>query len=269
MQFYKYESLGNNFILFDWLEKDENFISKKIRSSTWPSFVKKICKRNFGIGANGVLILKKDSLSSLPISIIFNSDGTKGYVCFNGIRCIANHLFSKHKFPNQFDVLMGSKKINCKVDKEDITTNVGLAKYIAERTIKIKNLDFIGHIVDVGNPHFVIFAKTTIEWLSVNGSYFENREAFPDKTNTEFVQQEEENSYNVLVYERGCGITLACSSGAAAIMKALLEMKKIRTKEIISLKMPGGELSSWIDENLNIYQKAKSHLVFDGNLNLN
>jgi len=274
MEFFKYQSLGNDFVLFDWLLKDDSFINQQLQGAGWSSLVVSLCQRNFGIGADGVLILIQDRDLKIPRALIYNSDGSQAEVCFNGIRCIANHLFSKHSFPYLFDVAMGSKKISCKVSQDsngdvEVETNVGKVISIEDKTIEVDGDKFIGSFVNVGNPHFVVSSKISSEWLLDNGLKLESHKAFPNKANIEFIWKDEEKKfYHVLVFERGCGITLACSTGAAAVMATLLEKGQIQKEEKVSMKMPGGFLTSWLDSYFNVIQKASSTLVFSGCLNI-
>ena len=114
-KFYKYQSLGNDFIIFDWYKKNQNSIDEtlKIRHRLI-SLVQNSCKRHFGVGADGILILKKDP-KNFPQALIFNSDGSKAEICLNGLRCIAHHLYTHHNFAHNFKIKMGKKVIECVV----------------------------------------------------------------------------------------------------------------------------------------------------------
>ncbi len=273
MKFFKYQSLGNDFILFDWLKKSPLLINKNLSSDNWREFIKNSCKRNLGVGADGLLLLLQNKTLSAPEAFVFNSNGEKAEVCFNGVRCIALHLFNYHNHSQKFDVLMGNKKIECDINiskgnRIEIITKIEKAKSIKNKTINITGIgEFSGHVIDVGNPHFVVLKKTDFAWLKENGPLFENHKAFPKKTNTEFVWQEKNKPiFNMLVYERGCGPTYACSSGAASVISALHKIKKIKKHEKIKIKMEGGSLRTWLDKDLNIYQQAPAKMVFEGYL---
>ncbi|HBS48511.1 TPA: diaminopimelate epimerase [Candidatus Dependentiae bacterium] len=268
MNFFKYQSLGNDFILLDWMLENQNFVDQKLSDSNWSNFVRSSCDRHFGIGADGILILVN---GAIPKALIYNSDGSNGEVCFNGIRCVASHLFTQHKFPKEFDVLMGKKKIHCKIDSlkdnvAQVITNVGKAISIEEKTIKIDEEIFNGYSVNVGNPHFIVFKTVSLDWLQKNGSKIETDPNFPNKTNVEFVwpQNVAENFYNMIVFERGCGITLACSSGAAAFVSLLHYKKDIEIENVVKIKMPGGFISSWLTADFDVFQSSSAAMVFKG-----
>ena len=269
-KFFKYQSLGNDFILFDWYLKNDSFIEKNISKKDWPQFVINICKRLFAIGADGILILKKNQKLNLPEMLIYNSDGTQAEICLNGLRCTALHLYTNHKFAKIFKLKIGSQIIECKIIKKNkkinILNKIESAKYIGKKIIQINNKKIIGHIVNVGNPHFIVFEKTNLEWLKKYGSKIETNKIFPNKTNVEFVWQDKNNNFNAIVYERGCGITLACSSGATAIIWALFQLKKLKIKEKITLNMPGGQIESFINNNYAIVLQATANFVFEGKI---
>lgn len=252
MNIVKYQSLGNDFVLLDWLDQPDNNIDAK--------FIKLLCDRHYAIGADGVLIIKKNQ--NQTEAMIFNADGSYGYKCFNGLRCVAHYLVTIKNYPQNLEIFMGDKLMQCTV-QDKITINVGSAHYQTQH--KLNNLT--GHIVSVGNPHFVILKKTTLKWLEKNGVAIENHKTFPDRTNIEFVWPTDKNNYNILVHERGCGITLACGSGAAAVMQTLYQLQKINRNEKIFLHMQGGVIESHLDNNNNIIQIASANMVFRANFN--
>ena len=190
---FKCQSLGNNFILFDDLTVGARFIAPDI---------KKTCQRHH---VDGVLIVKKNPNNQIE-GQIFNADGSNGDKCINGLRCIAYYLVTQKNYPSELEIFMGDRVMQCSVT-DKIIINVGKADYIREYKLTDKNI--IGHIVNVGNPHFVILEKrrgdrrVALTWLTKNGAAIEQHKDFPKRTNVEFVWPENNNSYNILVYERG------------------------------------------------------------------
>jgi diaminopimelate epimerase len=227
----KYESLGNAFILVDIPEN--NYEIKSVKTKT-----------------DGTLFLKKNK--SVPEIFMFNSDGSNGNFCVNGARCVAHYLYTKHNFPPEFELCMGSKKIKNKIeklgDKIFVTQFIDIGTVLGKKSLKTKAETFTGYMVDVGNPHFIIFKKQNVTWLSKNGHLIENHKEFENRTNIEFVW----GKYNSIVYERGCGVTKACGSGMAAITTLLFFMKKIELEEKIKIRMPGGEIESFVSKNKKI-----------------
>lgn len=281
-KFYKYQSLGNDFILFDYYYKEHEMLNEIIKSKKWKPFIKKICERNFNIGANGVLILtrsilKDDSINKpikqIPELLIYNSDGTQAEICLNGLRCATLHLREYHDISKTFKFKIGNKIIECLINQDKITTKIPDIIYKGSQTIKINNNEKVttlnGHVLNSGNPHFVINQKINKEWLLKNGNKIESHKEFLNKTNVEFIwprndELEINTNLNVLVYERGVGYTLSCSSGATAITWLLYQQKKILLNQRINLFFEGGTLSCWIDKNKSVNLEAKADLIFNG-----
>ena len=119
MQFFKYQSLGNDFIVID------------SNIPITPEQVKTLCNRHYGIGADGVLLLNKD----VPEGIVYNSDGSKGEMCLNGIRCLAKHLVTVLNHPRDAQIAMANKAIKYSVNKPSIITTLDLPSYIDKKTV--------------------------------------------------------------------------------------------------------------------------------------
>jgi len=245
-----YHSLHNRFILFDWRHKTHDFIKNKLLETPWPETVKNLCVSHGN--CDGVLVLtnKNDKCSVT----IFNADGSDGQVCLNGARCVAHHLYQEG-YKGELTLFMGGRAVT----HVDTTQFIDLGEYIGQQTINPSVGSFTGHNVDVGNPHFIIFAKQTREWLEQHGNKLAAHSSFPNQTNVEFVWPDavEKNTYHALVYERGCGVTQACSSGAAAITTLLFEQNKIKINEKITLQMLGGSLQTWVAEEKKIALQAE------------
>jgi diaminopimelate epimerase len=269
-QFFKYQSLGNDFILFDWTCQKRT-VFQSINHPAWEANVVKLCDRHFGIGADGVLVLRKDNKDTTEM-LIFNSNGSQAEICLNGIRCCAYHQYL-NSHCRRVHILAGTQLTRSQIISRQsipqIMTHLSSVIYEQAITIATKKRNFIGHQLDVGNPHCVILEKTTPSWLSTHGSTIEQHELFPRKTNVEFVWHERNDTrlvYRVLVYERGCGMTLACSSGAAAVTKTLHHLGKIRHDEKVQLLMQGGVLECMISADGRVSLTGTVHRVFSGNV---
>ncbi len=265
--FFKYQSLGNDFILLDWYKKSQNAIQKTLTCPTWKKFVIDSCNRHFGVGADGILILKNDS--KLPEGLIFNADGSQAEICLNGLRCLTLHLFTQHNFSSDFKIKMGTKIIDCQLqasttEQLQITNKIEAANYLGQKTIEIDKEKLSGHVVDVGNPHFIVFEKVDLEKLKKYGPLIEKHKSFKNGTNVEFVWQEKENSYQMLIHERGAGITLACSSGAAAALYLLFKLGKIKKEEKLKINMLGGQISCLLNKSEQMILQAPAQLTFNG-----
>lgn len=265
-KFYKYNSLGNDFIVFDWLSIPEQNIANILNSKNFTRFIIDICQAHFGVGADGVLIIKKNK--DITEGMIFNADGSNGKKCLNGIRCIAHYLYKYKNYPEQFMLQMSGDIIPCKILDKKIDLSIKNVKYInpADIILSSSNINLSGHIVDAGNPHFVVLKSVGKKWLLQHGEAIENHPKFPQKTNVEFVEEIKTSTgkrqFNLLVHERGCGMTMACGSGAAAAVKTLFHLNIIKSNEQILISMPGGTLETYIAQDGGIVQIGEATSVY-------
>ncbi len=272
-QFVKYQSFGNDFILLDFINQSNESIEGIIHNAHWSSRIAQWCDRHRGIGADGVLILKKNS-EDVHEMHVFNADGSSAEICLNGMRCCVRHLYLQNPGKQVFQIQSVKQVVRNQVDRSQgpfhIITNVPFVRYERMVTIATQEGDFTGHCVDVGNPHFIVFAEKEVGWLSEYGSLIEKHPLFPRKTNVAFVWQESQDEFQrrfrVLFYERGCGMTLACSSGAAAVIKALYQLGTIKKEECIRLAMQGGILQCMMEPQEDIVLMGDAHRVFSGTL---
>jgi diaminopimelate epimerase len=123
--------------------------------------------------------------------------------------------------------------------------------------------------ISMGNPHCVIFIaeNENLEDIELEkiGPAIENFVIFPKKTNVEFIKIGSANEIGMRVWERGCGETLACGTGACASAAASIVLGKIKPKEVI-VNLKGGILFiSWSGKaSDSVFLKGKVDYVFDG-----
>ena len=270
--FIKYHSLGNDFVIFDWYKKPEMFIERELAAATWQDFVRFVTSRHTGVGADCVLVIKMDHQKVGYQMIAYNADGTKAEMCLNGLRCVAHYLFTQHQVLHNFSITVENREIVCTIsgskDKPtevEISTAVGVVEYAGAKSIEIEGHAIQGFVASIGNPHFIVFQKQTPEWLAVHGKEIECHAEFPNKTNVEFVWQYD-NVYHLLIYERGCGMTQACSSGAAATLGVLVAQKMLEPERVLNLVMPGGTLQGRVSCDGKITLTGRASLVFKGML---
>lgn len=274
-QFIKYQSLGNDFVVFDWFKKPALFVHAELSGDGFGAFVRNLCDRHRGVGADGVLVITNHPQASQPEVTVFNADGSRAESCLNGVRCIAHHLYTEHHFPNKFSLLLGQRVVDCTIIKNDdqveIITQVGSAQIHGPLCVQTEAGAFDGSVVSIGNPHYFVFDAVSLEWLAAHGKAIESHASFPQRTNVEFVWPQTTpvhegvlHSYGMHVYERGCGVTLACSSGAAALTALLHAQGAVRADEKIGIAMPGGAVVTWIAADGTISLQAPAHRVFTG-----
>ena len=282
IEFSKLNGQGNDFILIDATINCIKLSGDQII---------RMCNRNFGIGADGLILIRPSKISDLKMDL-YNRDGSVAEMSGNGIRCMArfayeNNLVNKKNKNFNIETLSGIKKIflsieggkvkDIKVDMgapefkpQNIPVNMGdnKADEILNHKIKIGSEDFIINCVSTGNPHCVIFLKNNIDLdtypVEKWGPKIENHRFFPNKTNVEFVRTSGNEELNIRIWERGVGETLACGTGACAAAVCAVKLKKVRTNKVI-VNVPGGKLNIiWNPRDNIIYLKGKVEHNFDG-----
>jgi diaminopimelate epimerase len=275
------QGLGNNFILVDCLNKllnDISFLS---------SFTKKLCNRNFGIGADGLMLILPSSKADLRMRI-FNFDGSEAEMCGNGIRCFAKYVYenkivTKSKFTVETlagiiipELIMVNKKVSgVKVDmgipklrRREIPMLGEDSPTVIDETLKVNpGQIFKITCVSMGNPHCIIFTDD-VKSIAVSeiGPQIENHPLFPQKTNVEFIQVLNRKEVNFRVWERGVGETLACGTGACASLVASILNKKTDRQTLIHL--PGGDLDIYWADDGHVYMTGPAELVFRGEMEI-
>lgn len=224
----KMQGCGNDFVIIDYPEYEKTGLKMS-------ELAKKICNRNFGVGADGMIIPKLNPENKeADISWYFyNSDGSTAQMCGNGMRCFAkycidNKLVDKKSF--SVETLAGIIKPEL-LDNGLIKVNMGKPilenKKIpfwsenGEKKLTALDREFEITPVSMGNPHCVIITdEDPMKLAQTYGPVIEKHEFFPEKTNTEFVRVKSRMEIDMRVFERGCGITLACGTGACASVVA-------------------------------------------------
>lgn len=224
----KMQGCGNDFVIIDYPEYEKTGLKMS-------ELAKKVCNRNFGVGADGMIIPKLNPENKeADISWYFyNSDGSTAQMCGNGMRCFAkycidNKLIDKKSF--SVETLAGIIKPEL-LDNGLIKVNMGKPilenKKIpfwsenGEKKLTALDREFEITPVSMGNPHCVIITdEDPMKLAQTYGPVIEKHEFFPEKTNTEFVRVKSRMEIDMRVFERGCGITLACGTGACASVVA-------------------------------------------------
>ncbi|MEM0449276.1 MAG: diaminopimelate epimerase [Methanomassiliicoccales archaeon] len=272
MRFFKYQGLGNDFILL------EDFDDQAPKD---PSFAVRWCDRRFGIGADGILYLMRSPRGDAFMKIL-NSDGSEAEMCGNGIRCVAKHLFDQGLVPKvkmKIDTLAGIKEVECRtVDGKvrEVTVGMGAPELdcakipmmcegrFVERELEVEKWRIKGTAVSMGNPHFVTFQRFSEEEMNSLGPKIERHPLFPKRTNVEFAQLSE-GAINLRVYERGAGWTLACGTGACATVAVAALRGDVPFEKDVEVRLPGGSLWIKVGEDLSsVTMRGPAELVYTG-----
>ena len=244
MKFVKYEGLGNDFIILEEkISKDE---------------IVRLCNRNFGIGADGLIVFTMKN--NIPYMDFYNADGSLASMCGNGIRCYADYLYRKGIDFSIIETLAGVKKVE-RIGKE-------YRVYMGKARVDFENLeykDLILNSVYTGTEHCVVInSGKDLEYLKQNGlEIISNKDIFPIGTNLNLINILDKNNINMITYERGVGITLACGTGACA--SAYMANLKGLTDKKIKVKLLGGELFIEIEKE-GIYMTGPANRVFEGEI---
>ena len=118
----------------------------------------------------------------------------------------------------------------------------------------------------MGNPHAVTVVDNVTDFdVKKYGSILEVNEAFPNKTNVEFVEIKDPENIKMRVWERGTGETLACGTGACA--SAVACNLNGLTKNNVNVELLGGNLNIELGEDNHVYMTGPAVTVFEGELN--
>lgn len=246
----KMQGCGNDFVILDYDEY-------KKTGMPMPELAKKLCDRHFGVGADGMIIpdcnTDKSSNIGEPVDIgwyFYNSDGSIAQMCGNGMRCFARYVYDRGLVnKKEFSVMTGAGVIKPEIsDDGNVRVDMGIPiledskiPFKGERRLKALDREFEITPVSMGNPHCVIIVDDEPMEMAVKyGPVIEKHEYFPEKTNTEFVKILSGAEIDMCVYERGCGITLACGTGACASVVACV-LNNL-TEQKVKVNLPGGSV---------------------------
>jgi len=239
MEFVKMHGLGNDFILIDSRKQP-------LEGVNLSELAVKLCDRNFGIGADGLLIAGPSNTADVKM-MVFNPDGSEAEMCGNGIRCFAKYIYEtleKKKEIISIETLAGvmlPSIIEHKGRLAVVEVDMGAPKQVQNSKVKTQNGEYEGTLVSMGNPHCVIFVDD-LNKIDIGkvGPEIETHKMFPKRTNVEFVHIVSKKEITVKVWERGAGETLACGTGACAAVVAGVKLGHLERDVLVHL--PGGNL---------------------------
>ena len=250
----KMQGCGNDFVIMDYCEYEKTNMSME-------ELAKKVCNRNFGIGADGMIIPKTDTKETDIGWYFYNSDGSIAQMCGNGMRCFAKYVYDKGLInKKEFSVMTGAGIIKPQLlENGNVKVNMGTPiledekiPFKGSRQLKALDREFEITPVSMGNPHCVIIGEgDPMEMALKYGPVIEKHEYFPEKTNTEFVKVISKNEIDMRVYERGCGITLACGTGACASVVACVLNNLTEQKVKVNL-LGGSVFVEWQGNSSNL-----------------
>jgi diaminopimelate epimerase len=273
MKFWKMHGLGNDYVVID--NRDE-----KISNTDAAELAKKLCKRRFSVGADGLLLVSNSPVADAKMRI-FNADGSEAEMCGNGIRCFAKYCYENSvvkKSEFNVETLAGVKHVWLTVKSEEVQAvkiDMGAPNWDRSSLPMLGTGTFINGDLPVeeeiyqvtclsmGNPHCVMFVQNAGDYpVELVGPEIENAPYFPKRTNVGFVQVLNAKELKVRVWERGCGETLACGTGASAAAAVANKLNKVGSK--VTVHLSGGDLQVEIAEH--VFLAGPAEKVFEGRL---
>ncbi len=271
--FHKYEGLGNDFIVVE--AGDERDVT--------PARAVELCDRRRGIGADGVLlVLPSGGVGGGAARMrVINADGSIPEMCGNGVRCVALHLARARGLRTgdvRVDTDAGLRV--CSLEAMDdaageamVTVDMGVVRVLGDHALAdLAGFSDLGEsrgdltytVADAGNPHAVLFgtfARTDVDRL---GPRLATHPTFPKGTNVEFSRVAPDGGIDLVVWERGVGVTLACGTGACATAAVACARGLAPRNAPVAVRLPGGRLDITIDPTGRATMRGPARHVFAG-----
>jgi len=238
LKFSKMNGNGNDFIVID-------NINLSIDPALMGSLAKKLCKRRFSIGADGLISIEPSKDAHFTMHLV-NSDGSLAEMCGNGARCAALYAFKKGIAPSNMTFSTPAGNIEASITFGGVSISMGklsLEGIIQEQSMTVAGQNIVYWHLTVGVPHTVIFlpslapqSKEALQELSI--AIQRDTERFPFSTNVNYVKLHKK-SLHVLTFERGVGdFTLSCGTGSIA--SAVIAWLRGIVKPPVTVQNPGG-----------------------------
>lgn len=262
--------LGNDFMMIDGVTHPVTLSPQQIQ--TWS-------QRRTGIGFDQCLLLEKSAIPDIDFMYrIFNADGQEVGQCGNGARCLA--LFIQRQglsAKKELRVKTSTSTLHLSIHEDQtVTVNFGIPDLLPAHIpttardqkiwyqITINQEPYQFHSIQIGNPHAVLVVDDLQHTdVATIGQAISTHSFFPEQANVGFLQIVAPEKIALRVFERGCGETQACGSGAVAA--AALGILYHELADNVTVTLPGGELHvSWPDKKGVIYLRGPATFVYDG-----
>lgn len=276
LRFAKYHGAGNDFLLVEDLEDAVTLT---------PDLVVALCDRFRGAGADGVIRITRSDVAPYGMEL-WNADGGLAEMSGNGMRCLVTYLFDRGLVTEPIldvDTPAGVKRVWMDVRGDRVTSarvdmgppalerrRIPMAGSPEDRFVDQPFPDagpsYRAAAVSMGNPHLVLVGTEDLEGIDLRrvGPALEHHPDFPERTNVEFIRPGGE-AIDVRVWERGVGETLACGTGACAIVVAANLMGLAERRATV--RFPGGDLDVEWAEDDHVYLSGPAVFVYEGRMN--
>lgn len=273
MKFVKMHGCGNDYVYVDCTKvplDDPNGVAKRVSD------------RHFGIGSDGLILICPSEVADFRMAM-YNSDGSEGAMCGNGIRCVAKFVYDQgltSKTELAIETKAGIKYLSLTVEDGKVSrvrVDMGAASTLAAdvpvaglgdevigKTVTVGGREWVMTCVSMGNPHAVVWCED-VRGLDIEkiGPLFENHPMFPDRVNTEFVRVIDRHNLEMRVWERGAGETLACGTGACAT--AVAAFRNGLCSRNVTVHLLGGDLGIEVTED-TVFMTGPATTVFCGEI---
>lgn len=303
LNFSKLDGAGNDFVFVEDLDDAIDLAPEQVQA---------LCDRHFGIGADGVIVVKPpEKAENAGFMHYINADGSIAEMCGNGIRCFAKYIVDHRIAADSNDRIVietraGEKTVQVEKDENGLVTSVrvdmgkpalvsgDIPTILAPNAVAYNGEPFVCDApidspygmfaftcVSMGNPHAICFIEKWDELddglfsnperksldtfdISKVGSYYESCSAFPEKANIEFATKTK-SGIAMRVFERGCGETLACGTGACAT--AVAGFLRSTSPSTVTVHVRGGDLLIEYDTDANrVFMTGPAEETFAGSV---
>ncbi|MEM7604886.1 MAG: diaminopimelate epimerase [Myxococcota bacterium] len=266
MHFWKYEGLGNDFIVVE-ANEPAPFQSRAVE----------LCDRHTGVGADGILVLG-DLLSETPRMSVWNADGTSAQMCGNGLRCAELHRRRQGgEGAGRWQTLAGPHLARLVGDAVEVqmvaptfepaSIPIASGGELIDGTVEVEGEALVVTAVGMGNPHAVVFGDFDEADRRCLGPVLQRDPLFPEGVNVGFATPDGRERFILHVLERGAGWTQACGTGACAAVAAAVATGRAGAGQAVEVQLPGGTLVITAGTSSEpIAMRGPARLVFDGTL---
>jgi diaminopimelate epimerase len=259
--FVKAHACGNDFLI----------IAETLAQRRHVDLARKLCSRNTSIGADGIEFLERRANGEFFLRL-FNADGSEAELSGNGTRCVAAWLANSEGLR---DVALGThggvrtcRVVEAKGPVYLIESEMGVPR-VMPRTIEVPGVGNVaGAMVNVGNPHFVVFVETEdfgangLSWQKL-GAQISMSPLFPHGTNVEFVRVLSPTEIAFRIYERGCGPTTSSGTGTCASSAAAMTMRGTE-RELTAVAEGGAQRTVWLGSDSAMVLTGPAEIICRG-----
>jgi diaminopimelate epimerase len=240
--FVKAHACGNDFLVIEDPQAQRHHAD----------LARRLCARNTSVGADCIEFLQRKANGEFFLRL-FNADGSEAELSGNGTRCVAAWLAMSEGMTDVAFGTHGGLRTCRVVEYADplylIESEMGIPR-VMPRTIELPGVGNVaGAMVNVGNPHFVLFVET--EDFSAHGHSWQELGAkisisplFPHGTNVEFVRVLSHSEIAFRIYERGCGPTTSSGTGTCASSAAAMVLRGV-DRELTAVAEGGAQRTVW------------------------